>query len=256
MNKAKALAWFAEVEAKVPAFPNPSVRVGPRRVPLIDPYASEEEYDSTDHDAEEAADVRRTTAYLTFVMAAEQAIKRTFPSGDPVVRRWETTFPQGDSGATTRPTAVLAGITLFHEAHEILKSDRFDSLIEGVRAETVGELLDQADAMLATGWLAAAMVTAGGAVESTLRHLCEHVTPRIEIEGHGSIEGYNRAIGTRRKEGTEVLSANQSKMITAWGGLRNRAAHFPKEFSDESTKEGVRTAIDGIRQFLASVSPG
>lgn len=248
MNKAKALAWFAEVETKVPAFPNASARIRPRNVPLIDPYGEGPDDDADD--GEEAADVRRAREYLAFVHAAEQAIKRTFPPGDHVVRRWDATFPHGDSGAATRAVAVLAGIALFREAHSLLMSDRFESLIEGVRAETVGELLDQAESLLSENWLSAAMVTAGGAVESTLRHLCERASPQITITGHGSIGAYRTAI---EKQGTGILRANQHDMIKVWNKLRNEAAHEPMKFQAAHAKDGVQNTIDAIRIFLGSL---
>lgn len=247
MNKTKALAWFDEVANMIPG---PRSHRPPPRV--RDVYEAPR-YGRDDGDEEDDA---REAAALAFVMPAEQAIKRVFPPGDPVVRRWDEIFKEGTSaGALTNEVNVDAAVALFREAHKILKSDRFATLMDGVRAETVGELVDQAEALLARGWLAAAMVTAGGAVEGALRHLCASATPPITIEGHGSIEKYNAAIGKRRNEGAEVLTANQSKMVTAWGGYRNAAAHDPLEFADVHSKESLRAVIDGIRQFLGNLEP-
>lgn len=245
MNKTKALAWFDEVAKKIPGRrshgPPPRVR---------DVYESPRHQHDFGDDQEDANEA----AALAFVMPAEQAIKRVFPPGDPVVRRWDEIFKAGTStGALTNEINVDAAVALFREAHEILRSDRFATLMDGVRAETVGELVDQAEALLSQGWLAAAMVTAGSAVESALRHLCAGASPPVTIDGHGSIEKYNAAIGKRRNEGTELLSANQSKMVTAWGGYRNDAAHDPIRFAGEQSKESVRTIIDGIRQFLGNL---
>lgn len=245
MNKTKALTWFDEVATKIPGRrahgPPPRVR------DVYDSARFDGDFDDEQEDANEAA-------ALAFVVAAEQAIKRVFPPGDPVARRWDEIFKAGTTtGALTNEINVDAATALFREAHEILRSDRFATLMDGVRAETVGELVDQAEALLSQGWLAAAMVTAGGAVESALRHLCASASPPITIDGHGSIEKYNAAIGKRRNEGTEVLTVNQSKMVTAWGGYRNDAAHDPIKFAGEHSKESVRTIVDGVRQFLGNL---
>ena len=156
------------------------------------------------------------------------------------------------SGAAAS-AGVLANI---QEAKRILESDRFDSLIEGVRAETVSELLDQAEELLAKGWLVAAMVMAGGAVESTIRHFCETQDPPIEVPGHGSIEKYKGAIDARRKDVPDLpITANHTKMINAWGGLRNDAAHDPVKFGQEQTKASIENTITAIRQFLMMIGP-
>lgn len=190
---------------------------------------------------------------LAFVVGAEQALRRVFPSGDPVIRRWDQIFGHADksAGSLTNESNVEAAVVLFHEAHAILKSDRFESLMDGVRAETIGELLDQAEALLGNGWLSAAMVTAGGAVEGTLRHLCASAS--IAIKGHGSIEKYNNAIGEKRGEGIEILTVSQTKMVTTFGDSRNRAAHYPREFAQEQTRESVKNMIDAIRMFIGNV---
>ncbi len=234
MNKADAVAWFDEVIAKDPGAHVATTRSSGRLAWT----------DSSIWDA----------SARTFVLAAEQAIKRTFPSHDPVVRRWDQVFKEeAGASAITAVGNVYAGAALLREARSILTSGRFETLIDGVRADTVAELLDQADALVGQGWLAAAMVTAGGAVEIAIRHMCERANPVISVEGHGSIEKYNSALSKRRNEGTELLTASQSKMITTWGGLRNDAAHDPITFATAQTKATVKNAIDAIRMFLGTV---
>jgi hypothetical protein len=235
MNKAKALEWFKKIEEKDPGAWSAVSKRSAGGLAFSD-------------------DSAWNARARAFVLAAEQAVKRTFPANDPVVRRWDQIFKEEKgASAITNTSNVYAAVALVREAHEILASDRFETLIAGVRAETVGELVDQADAMVTSGWLAAAMVTAGGAVESTLRHICDHASPPITIDGHGSIEKYNTAIAKRRNEGTELLNPNQTKLITAWGGLRNDAAHDPIEFQSAHTRASVKNTIDGIRLFLALV---
>lgn len=228
MNRQKAIEWFKEVEALDP---------GPY-FSRKSPYGG---YDSSEWEAK----ARR------FAFAAEQAIRRTFPPRDPVIMRMNEILSAGIVKTIAHSGAVASLVALFYEARKILESDRFDSLIEGVRADTVSELIEQAEVMLANGWRAAAMVMAGGALESTLRHFCETQDPPIEVEGHGSIEKYNGAIAKRRKEGADIpITQDHTKAITTWGGLRNGAAHKPLEFEKDHSKESVRNTIEAIGLFL------
>ncbi len=121
---------------------------------------------------------------------------------------------------------------------------------DGVRAETVGEVLDQAEQLLSKNHLVAATVLAGGALETHLRRLCDRSS--IMWSGNGGIGAYNDAIGKARNDGTaNVYSASEQKQITAWGGLRNDAAHDPTTFA--APKDAIRRMVDGIRDFLVRV---
>lgn len=118
------------------------------------------------------------------------------------------------------------------------------------------ELLDQADALLELDYVSAAMVTAGGALEITVRHVCESAAPPIQIEGHGSIEKYNTAIAQRRKTAPVPLDLSHTKLVTAWGGLRNDATHDPLSFGNgkKHTKDSIAATVLQIRGFLAALA--
>ena len=225
MNKSKALAWFEELE-----------RDGDEAAETVKDF-----YDKKHVRYREAAGL---------FSRREAALNAVFPPGHSVLQQWNRI--QIKPGEIVNTHAFETADAVFTTACELLRSDRFDSLMDGVRAETVGELLDQAEVLLGNGWHAAAMVTAGGAVESTLRRLCANAS--ISIKGHGSIEKYNNAIGEMRSQGTEVLTVSQTKMVTTFGDARNRAAHFPIEFAGEQTKESVKNMIDAIRMFVGNVT--
>ncbi len=132
-----------------------------------------------------------------------------------------------------------------------LRSGRLRTLLDGIRAETVDELLEQAEVLLAGGYLPAAGTIAGGALETHLRHLCERAG--CSPTKH-SISKYEQALAQERKAGHEVISATDGKSVTAWGGLRNEAAHDPGTFAKERSKDEVRLFVEGVRQFVGRTS--
>jgi hypothetical protein len=129
----------------------------------------------------------------------------------------------------------------------MLEKGQLSSIIGGIRAETEMELLDQAVALLASSHQVSAAMLAGGALETHLSGLCSahELTP----PGTGSISKYDAAIAQARNAGNVIYNTTDSKNVTAWGGLRNEAAHEPTKFSRSA--EEVRLMISGIRDFIA-----
>ena len=179
---------------------------------------------------------------------ARSALGAAFPPRHPVLVAWDAlrmgALSPPDFGGHTPTIDSAAGI--FDSAHSQLKAGRIGSLIDGAKAETVGELLDQADQLVGSGYLVAAAVLVGGALETHLLHLCQRAG--LTWQGHGTIEKYNGAVAQARKAGNEIYGATDGKQVTGWGGLRNDAAHKPGSFT--RTAAEVRTMIDGIRQFI------
>jgi hypothetical protein len=136
---------------------------------------------------------------------------------------------------------------VFRSAYDQLKNDRLGSIADGIFAESVSELLDQAQALNDKNYVVAAAVIAGGALESHLLHLCRK--NQLTWSGDGSIEKYNGAIGQARNDGTEIYSVTYGKLVTAWGGFRNEAAHAPGSFA--RSPQEVGSMILGIREFVA-----
>ncbi|MBI5487905.1 MAG: hypothetical protein HY905_11280 [Deltaproteobacteria bacterium] len=232
MNREQAIKWFDEVAAKTSIAQHASGRrlAGEAAVLTYDDASA-----------------------LEFVNAAEQAIKRVFPPHDPVVQRWDAIFEKSRENARllSANLTVDAALALFREAKDLLEKNRIGNLVDGVRAETASELLDQADALLGDGCRAAAAVIAGGALETVLRHLCDRAA--ITPPGDGSITKYEGAIAQERKAGREILSVTDGKQVTSWGGMRNDAAHDPVRFGTDRTVPEVRIMVEGIRQFVARV---
>ena len=124
---------------------------------------------------------------------------------------------------------------VFQAATKQLREGRLSSLIDGIRAETEDELLDQALVLINANHLAAATVIAGGALETHLRHLVSKNS--LTITGDGAISKYDGAIAQVRNNGpVEVYSATDSKQVGAWAGMRTT----PRTGRPNSIEPGMR----------------
>ena len=143
----------------------------------------------------------------------------------------------------------------FEGAVELVRAGHLVTFADGIQAETLGELLDLADGHLARGDLIAAVSTAGGVLETHLRHLVDR--HGLTAQGHGSIEKYNSLIGQERNKGNETYSLGDQKQITAWGDARNIADHSPLSFN--KSKEEVFLILQeysiSYREFLELSTP-
>jgi hypothetical protein len=72
---------------------------------------------------------------------------------------------------------------------------------------------------------------------------------RPDWAGAGSIGAYNAALGQARSNGIATISAADGQQVSAWGILRNGAAHGPTTFN--ATADEIKLALQGIRAFVA-----
>ena len=187
---------------------------------------------------------------------AQTAMESCFSPSHTVLRRWNSTLAGAVGGDSwrLRTENILAPLqATFRAAADLVNAGKVHTFLDGVRAETVLELLDQAHAQSKEGHQLAATVIAGGALETHLAHLCtQH---NIPWSGDGSISKYDTAIAAARNLGTvEVYSATRSKEITGWGGRRNEAAHNPTTYAP--TRQAVEMYIEQIRMFVRESTPG
>jgi hypothetical protein len=191
---------------------------------------------------------------------ARTALHALFPANHPLCRQWDAIFERaktykidGWGGPLPEPFADVhfeQALGVLQAALTVVKAGRMRTLLDGVRAETVSEVLDLADVLLGGKHVIAAAVLAGGALETHLRHLC--MRSGLTWAGDGSIAKYDQAIAQARNAGTvTAYPATDSKLIGGWGGLRNEAAHDPTHFT--RTVDEVRLMNEGIRQFIARV---
>ena len=192
-------------------------------------------------------DEKAATRWIT---EAESALASVLPPGHALRARWGAILKRADDGNPhflSVDSTVDAAKATFETARSLLKSGRLSSLVEGVRAESVMELLDQAEVLADQGYAAAAAVTAGGALESHLRHLCDR--NGCLPSGHGSIGKYRTELDKQRVAGNEIVSLTDLKLVDGWGGMRNDAAHDPSSFT-KTPAEVTATMTVPIRQFV------
>jgi len=211
MSPEKALEWFRALHAKGDAIPS---------------------------EPDEWGTIYEPRATIAWVMEADAAIKAVFPAGHPTAMWWQSALTSQPPTTMANTDRVNAFRALFDAAIAQLEGGRIGSLVEGVRADNARDLLGQAEVMVRDRvHLAAPTVIAGGALESTLRHLC--TAHGLTWKGAGSISVYIQA------------STTDEKHVLAWGGLRNDAAHDPEGYGKKRTAPEVERMIDGVRHFIA-----
>jgi hypothetical protein len=123
-------------------------------------------------------------------------------------------------------------------------------LIEGISIErkaqidVVSDFLDQANALLSSKDVhpAAPTVIIGAALEEFLRNWVEEAG--LKLEGKKpSLDSYSKIL----KE-AELVTKQDSKDITSWGGLRNHAAHG--EWDEVSDRNRISIMLEGVNLFM------
>ena len=110
------------------------------------------------------------------------------------------------------------------------------------RVEAASDLMDQAEQLLEDGSVhpAAAAMLIGAALEELLRSMC--IAEAVTWVGKPSIGTYAEALRSQ-----ELISKQDLKEITSWGGQRNDAAHGN---FDVIQKARVRIMADGVNLFM------
>jgi hypothetical protein len=110
------------------------------------------------------------------------------------------------------------------------------------RVEAASDLMDQAAQLLEDGSIhpAAAAMLIGAALEELLRSMC--IAEGATWVGKPGISSYAEALRSR-----ELISKQDLKDITSWGGQRNQAAHGN---FDVIEKPRVRLMADGVNFFM------
>jgi hypothetical protein len=118
------------------------------------------------------------------------ALDAIFPPSHVVVRQWDDAVARAkkiqSGNAIQTPERWVSDelVGIFRTGLSILKNGYLRSLADGIRAETVAQCLDQADALARAWYAAAAMVLVGGGLETHLRGLC--VRLGCSWQGNGS----------------------------------------------------------------------
>lgn len=248
MTEAKALEWFEEIAAREIA----KTPTGETVIPPDEPWGGglfggpSGGATVIPHGGD--IDVRSAAQWLS---EAGTAIVSVFGSTHPITAQWKHAVGPVMEGKKSYDNewAIGAARGVFDTAHGLLRAGRISSLVDAVKAGTVVEVLDQATDLADAGHTVAAVVLAGGALETHLRHLCDRAGLLSSFTGHGTIDRYKSLLDGARKAGSEVISKGDGKLVTAWADDRNAAAHAPTTFSKDADE--VKLMISGIRQFVA-----
>jgi len=117
----------------------------------------------------------------------------------------------------------------------------FEQLIHG---EVFGDFLEMADYLVTNGYKDAAAVVAGSTLEAHLRHICKQFGVATD---HGGKPKKADTINADLAK-TGAYSKLDQKNVTAWLGLRNKAAHGNYGEYDSSQ---VQLLVGSIRDFIA-----
>jgi hypothetical protein len=117
------------------------------------------------------------------------------------------------------------------------------TIVELAHATIFADFLEMAQHLHGAGYRDAAAVITGSTLETHLRELCKK--HGITVESNGKPKKADQLNAELTK--ANVYSALDQKNVTAWLGLRNKAAHgeYPAYGNDQ-----VALLIAGVRDFL------
>lgn len=117
------------------------------------------------------------------------------------------------------------------------------SFEEEIHADVFGDFLEMSNLLLTDGYVLAAAVVAGSALEGQLRALAERAGVSTHARGKPKRAGMLNDDLAKK----DAYSKAEQKQITAWQDLRNSAAHGRDDF----TASEIRLMIQGVRDFVA-----
>ena len=243
MNKEKTLAWFDAILGRTIPTHEEAIMAWSARPSMFDERPrSRNEGRVTDT----RYDVEAINAWFT---EAHVLLDSVFPPTHAIVHRWKALAGRvaaSPHDLKLRPTVAEAR-GILQAARALVDTDHLRTFAREVRGDTIAAVLEQAVVLCGEGRALAAMVLAGGALETHLRALCD--ANGLTWTGDGSISKYDGAIAAARNAGTvKVYDAADTKAVTGWGALRNAAAHRPTEFSRGA--EEMRTVVAAIAEFV------
>lgn len=140
--------------------------------------------------------------------------------------------------------AVLESLKVYIQSGKL----QIGSIETKIRVEVVSEILEQANTLLNSDGVhpAAPTVLIGAALEEYLRKWVEKEDLSLENK-KPNIDSYAKVL--REKE---LISAQDMKDITSWGGLRNDAAHGKWDLVND--KKRISIMLEGVNLFMRQTS--
>lgn len=170
------------------------------------------------------------------------AIQRASGTNSPYTKELDTI----DKSRSSAREASYRGVA--ESLLDDLEAGYTETVNELVHAEVFADYLGMAEHLLSAGYKDAAAVIIGSTLESHLRNLCRK---------HGLAVEQSTSNGPKPKK-AETINADlckagaydsvDQKNVTAWLGLRNKAAHG--EY-DKYTLEQVLAVLQSARDFIA-----
>ena len=152
------------------------------------------------------------------------ALTIVFPASHVIISRWETAVARGIKamvGNRPAPPEMFVRdelIGIFQTARSLIANGFTRRFADGIRAETVAVCLDQSESFARSGYSVAAMILAGGALETHLRGLC--IRFGLTWQGNGSIGSYKQTLDQARNSGIQsIVSSSDSSQIESWGAV-------------------------------------
>jgi hypothetical protein len=176
------------------------------------------------------------------ISSARLAIERVCPPGSTLIKQMETVLAGSDNDYVKADKITAIAATL----KGALENDHLVQFEELIHGELFSDFLDMAEHLLAEGYKDAAAVIAGGSLESHLRQLCIKYGIAITITKHGATNSKTASPMNDNLVGAKVYPPTQYKLISAFIGFRNDAAHGDY---GKYTDGDIQTMIMGIRVF-------
>jgi len=186
-------------------------------------------------------DLKRFVSYTVVAVAEITGEQSVFSEKIAEILDWEWTAAYTAEGICGIIEAAIAAIE--------------SGLLEGygklIRGDLFSDYLDMARYLLNEGYKDAAAVIAGSSLEVQLRSLCDRHDISTSDDKGGketpkNAEGLNMEL--RRHE---CYDKTEQKLVTAWLGIRNDAAHGNYE---NYTSDMVKSMEMGIRGFISNHS--
>lgn len=129
-----------------------------------------------------------------------------------------------------------------------LKAGYLKSLEELIHGELFGDFLEMAQHLVDAGYKDAAAVICGSSLEAHLRQLVKRSGVAVENVTSKGTEPKRADLLNADLVKAGAYPVLDQKNVTAWLGLRNKAAHG--QYSDY-TKDQVALMIDAVRNFIS-----
>jgi hypothetical protein len=174
-----------------------------------------------------------------WLASAKHLIEVTLGPGSPTFVLFDQTVrPHPSAREVSRGVGILRGLADQWDAGLLRNRDLL------VSAGLFEDSLELAEYLLGKGYKDPAAVVVGAVLESGLRKMCQ--LRNIPLAGRETLAPLNVAL---TKHDPPAYNAAMSKQITAWGNIRNDAAHGRW---DQYDAHQVDLMLQGVRNFIAT----